>query len=146
MQENKEEHNHLVTTDASIIDCLVDLIDEHRPEEWKDLCLDVFVDGHDIYLKDFMAGESHNGKEANGTIYSIGRTDDLENPRENILIYFYSCISSIMNRVMYEDFRKEENDKKSGRDNDNKMGSAERGGGKDSDDAERPLSDARTSS
>ena len=144
MQENNEKYNHLVTTDASIIDCLVHLIDEHEPEEWKDLCLDVFVDGHDIYLKDFLLGERHDGKAANGTIYSIGRTDCLRNPRENILVYFYSCISSIMDKVMYEDFRKEEDAKKERCDNDNEMGSTRRSRGEDTDDAERTVSDSRT--
>ena len=145
MTKSREEYQHFISTEPVVIDCLMDIIESHDELNWDRLGLDVLVEDKDVYLNDFLEGEEHNGEDDTGVINPIGRVSEEKHPKENLLIYFYVCIMAIKNRADYERMRKEEDDKKAGCDNDNKMGSTRRSRGENSDNAERPLSDAQPS-
>lgn len=128
----------------------MEIINSHPSEEWEELGLYVYVDkkNKDIYLDDFLLSEKEDTDDAVcGTIYPCGFVKDNEYAAENMLVYFYTCIMSIENKLRYEEMRKEEEDAKKARcRDDNKMGSSRRGRSENPDDAKRPLPDSRPSS
>lgn len=146
MTENKKETQNFVTTQTYLIDCLLEIIDSHAEENWGKLGIDVLIaDNDDVYLNDFLEGEEHSDEGISGTINPMGRIDDLSNPRENLLVYFYVCVMAMENKAKYEKMRKEEDDKKARRYHDNEVGSSGRGRSENLDDAERPLPDSQPS-
>lgn len=148
MTKNKEEHHNFVTTQTYLIDCLLEIIDHHDERDWGDLGLDVMIDEEDesVYLNDYLPGDERPPEEQiTGTINPMGRIDNIRNPRENLLVYFYVCVMAMENKAKYDRMRKEEDDKKARCDNDNEVGSSRRGRGENLDDAKRPLPDSQPS-
>lgn len=135
---------HLVGTSPSLVKCIMEIIESHHPDDWKELGLYVYADAEtkSIYLEDFLLSEKKEAEAPCGTIYPC-EFADREYGAENILVYFYTCITAIKSRLDYEDMRKEEDAKKERRDNDNELESSRRSRSKNTDDAERPLSDPR---
>lgn len=148
MTKNKEEHHNFITTQTYLIDCLLEIIDHHDERDWGDLGLDVMIDEEDesVYLNDYLPGDERPPEEQiTGTINPMGRISDMMNPRENLLVYFYVCITAMESKAKYERMRKEEDDKKARRDNNNEVGSSRRGRGEDLDNAKRTLPDSQPS-
>lgn len=147
MTDNPKETQNIVTTQIFLIDCLLEIIDHYDEQDWGNLGLNVVIDNEneDVYLTDFLLGEEHSEEGVSGVINPMGRVDDLKNPRESLMVYFYVCVTAMENKAKYERMRKEEDDKKARRDNDNKMGSSRRSRGENIDDAKRPLPDSQSS-
>lgn len=144
MPEEKKVQN-LIGINPFLVKCIMKIIESHHPDDWKDLGLYVYVDAEtkDIYLDDFLLSEKKEAKDPCGIVYPCGSTDN-EYDAENILVYFYTCITAIENRLKYEEMRKEEEDAREARRcDDNKVGGAERGRSENPDNAEHPLPDSR---
>lgn len=144
-----EVKQHLVGTNPYIVSCIMEIINSHKPEDWKELGLYVYADteSKDIYLDDFLLSEKDETEERHcSVIYPCHFVKDNEYAAENMLVYFYTCITALENKLKYEVMRREEEDaKKARRDNNNKMGGTRRGRSKNPDDAERSLSDSQPS-
>ena len=145
MPEEKVVQN-IVGTNPYLVRCIMKIIESHHPDDWKELGLYVYADAEtkSLYLEDFILSEKQEAEAPCGTIYPCEFADK-EYGAENVLVYFYNCITAIENRLKYEEMRKEEDAKKERRDNDNKLGSSRRSRSENTDDAERPLSDTRSS-